>query len=265
MGSLETLIGPMPHDLLAATATVTHPALRARVEYAIARRQVPSLIVTGADAQRRSLTAAAYIAALDAAGVLAAADARWVDERSLPELDFDRDEEPTPSVAAAIMAAGERAQSCAVLVISEIGESRSEPVTWVPEIFGYAPDRLLDYVDRRHRQMLPTVLTSGLPVGNPPTVDLSRNDPTDRPSVIETPNAMIVELRGPNLGLQNALEDRAAAGWQVPSAAGGYDPDALLVETGTTSLQVHLGGKAWWRIYESALATAVSAEDLVVA
>jgi hypothetical protein len=249
---------------MAAAQAVTHPALGKRVERAVAH-EVPSLIVTRADAKQRSLTAAAYVVALDAAGVLAAADARWVPEKVLPALDFDPVKEPTPSAAATIMAALDQARSCSLLVISEIGEGRSGSVSWDPGIYGFAPERLLGILDHRYSRMLPTVITSGLPVGNPPGVDLAVNDPPDRPQVIETPSATIIEVRGPNRGLQNALEERAAAGWQVPSAAGGYDPDALLVESEKLSLQQHLGGKAWWRIYHAALATAVDAEALIQA
>jgi len=119
------------------------------------------------------------------------------------------------------------------------GEGRSESASWDPEIYGFAPDRSLGILDDRWSRALPTVITSGLPVGNTPDVDLAVNDPTDRPQVVETPSARIFEVRGPNRGLQQALEERAAAGWQVPSVAGGSDPDALLVDTGTLSLQQH--------------------------
>ncbi len=97
MGELGSLLGPIPDDLLAAAQAVTHPALGTRVERAVAHPEVPSLIVTGADAKRRSLTAAAYVVVLDAAGVLVAAEARWVPEKMLPALDFDPVEGQPPA------------------------------------------------------------------------------------------------------------------------------------------------------------------------
>jgi hypothetical protein len=227
------------------------------VQYAVDNGETPSLIVAGGDAGLRALTAATYVAALDAAGVLSASDARWVPEVNLPSL------EPMPFQVPGGEEALYDAESCPLLVISEIGEACREDPSDHPDIYGNAPYVLFGILDERTMWNRATVITSGLPVGNPPVGGLAVNDPTDPAPADETEGTAVV-LSGPNRGLQNALDFRAAAGWQVPSSAGGYDPDALLVDSGTLSLQQHLGGKAWWRTYMAAFATAVDAGDMLV-
>ncbi|TDC55628.1 hypothetical protein E1281_11620 [Actinomadura sp. KC345] len=228
-----------------------------KVQYVIDHGEAPSLIVTGGDAHGRALVAAAYVSALDASGFISVDAARWAREADLSALD--------PGVASVpgVKDAVDTARSCPLLVVSEVGKAQFEVQHDHPDLFGYAPMTLFHVLDERATWIRPTVITSGLPVGNPPIEDLSVNDPPDADRLREANDAGVVIMGGPNRGLQNALEARAAAGWRVPSADGGYDPDALLVEAGTLSLQQHLGGKSWWRIYMAALGTAVDAGQLL--
>ncbi|MGK2955391.1 MAG: hypothetical protein ACSLFI_06960 [Solirubrobacterales bacterium] len=246
-------------SLLSEATTCNHPALTARVRRAQSR-PIPWLIVTDGTAEQRRLTVGRYLADLVGAELVGVDGLVWLTEPALAQLEPQEPATISAGVARHRSAAFRSASDCELLVLEVDGGFREQ--TGDPGTFGYAPRSLDLLVSHRDSHVLPTIVLCGLPVGNPPVQDLSANDPTPEEPISQGSGAIVVNFRGPNMGLKLAVEDRDSAGWEVPSEEGGFDPDAQLVGAGIHSLQVHLGGHAWWRLYRSALATAIDASAL---
>lgn len=262
--SAPEIVTQLSAHLLQLAAAFEHDAIPARITYALRpssfeHPDIPSLIIFGGSDQDRDITAACYAAALIAAGLLTSDEVMAVDEPALDSLEADEDLEFEVNQHA--RRNYERALHAGLLIVRNVGTARRTPPSSQPDTYGYAPHRLDDITNERHNQVRPTVICSGLPVGNPSGVDLSANDPREE-TIVRSPFGLVVEVSGPNMGLTTALDDRVEAGWIVPSDEAGIDPDAHLVSRGVHSLQVHLGGRVWWRVYKPSLGTAIDAGRL---
>lgn len=216
-----------------AARVLAHPAMALRAGHARLTGRIPSLIVTGGDTHSRAQVAFAYVRALTRTGALS--------RRKAERVQTVR-EEDLPDYRSGLLA---DLAGCPLLVLAEVGAVVREdtPGSFVSGDLGHAPLAVAELLHARGEH-LPTIVTTLLPVGNPP---LTGDD---------------LDAGYGNYALFKALQERGRAGWPVPSLVAGFDPDARIVDAGVATLRGHLGEASWWRLCLTSLATAVDAGDL---
>ncbi|MCG5218628.1 hypothetical protein [Streptosporangium sp. KLBMP 9127] len=221
-----------------------HPAFARRIVTARETGRVPGLIVTGGDRNDRDLVAAAYATSLVTAGLVDESVVYCAAESRLGNPGRLADE-------------GARPYQNDLLIVTEVGARAAlglpEPPHGDPETFGYASLQLDRLMCRRHHHRRPVVLTSPLAPGNREAAagPLAHGHGTG-----------VIMVSGPNLGLLTTLDERAQAGWTLPSGLG-FDPDSHIVSAvAPPTMQEYLGGRIWWRLYKNAYGAAVDARAL---